>query len=141
VYTLFSMGFTKGHKKGFKKGYIPWNKGLVGTYSVNKGKKHPRWKGGKKFTSNGYVLIYRPNHPNARSGGFVLEHRLVMEKHLRRFLDKKEIVHHINQDKIDNRIKNLQLFANISDHQRNNNNLALKAKCPACGYGFNVFHG
>lgn len=68
------------------------------------------------MTKKGYVVEYRPNHPFCQRGGWILQHRLVMEDCLGRFLKKEEVVHHINGIKNDNRIENLELFANHSEH-------------------------
>ncbi len=72
------------------------------------GKNNPIWKGGKRIR-NGYIQILCPEHPFADSAGYIFQHRLVVEKKLGRILTKKEIIHHVNNIKIDNRIKNLEL--------------------------------
>lgn len=45
------------------------------------------------------------------------EHRYLMEQKLGRKLDRKEVVHHINGDRQDNRIENLEIMS-LSDHTR-----------------------
>lgn len=67
------------------------------------------WKGGRNIIRGGYVEIYCPNHPFARGGKYVREHRLIMENYLGRYLERWEVVHHINGIKDDNRIENLEL--------------------------------
>ena len=82
------------------------------------GSNNPKWRGGRPLTYEGYVQIYSPYHPYRNNYGYVLEHRLVMERHLKRFLTRKEVVHHINGIKDDNRLKNLKLFSGHSEHQK-----------------------
>lgn len=81
------------------------------------GDKHYQWKGGRNTNPGGYIIVFSPNHPfkMATGSGYVLEHRLVMEKHIGRYLRKDEIVHHINHIKTDNRIENL-IILNSSQH-------------------------
>ena len=80
------------------------------------GENAPAWKGGKRKHTEGYILLYSPSHPNKDNKLEVLEHRLVMEQHLGRYLTKKEVVHHINEIRTDNRIENLMLFPDNAKH-------------------------
>ena len=79
-----------------------------GCYGRQRGKKSPHWRGGRKKTRQGYIDIYMPGHPVGRS--YVLEHRLVMEDHLGRYLKAGEKVHHRNGVRDDNRPENLELW-------------------------------
>ena len=79
------------------------------------GKGHPGWGDGT-YLCKGYRYVYSPNHPNKTKQGYVAEHRLVMEKSLGRYLRKKEVVHHIDGNPLNNNIKNLVLFSRNSEH-------------------------
>ena len=126
------------------RGIVTWNKGLTKetdkrmeklAYNSAKtrkgkflGKNASYWKGGRINDKFGYTLIYSPAHPFKNYRKYVREHRLVMEQHLERFLNREEIVHHINGMKSDNRIENLKLFSNESKHQEFHHYIKFAAK-------------
>ena len=78
----------------------------------NKGKyKNPSIYGGhKKKRRDGYISVYMPDHPYATKDGYVMEHILVMENYIGRYITRDEVVHHINKIRDDNRIENLKLM-------------------------------
>lgn len=83
----------------------------------------PRWKGGRKVRKDGYILVVAPDdhpHPSDQhkpSGlKYILEHRLVMEQKLGRYLLPTEVVHHIDEDPSNNDPDNLMLFASQLEH-------------------------
>jgi hypothetical protein len=55
-----------------------------------------------------------PDHPARMSRGYVLQHRLVMEDKLGRFLTPDEVVHHVDRNPRNNHIDNLELHTRES---------------------------
>ena len=108
---------------------IAWNKGLTkadprvksycnsegcknsqftsGPRLHTRGENHYNWKGGR-IIYKGYVYIRQPTHIHAKNG-YVLEHRLLIEKEINRLLTSTELIHHINKIGTDNRLENLKL--------------------------------
>lgn len=75
-----------------------------------RGSNAPNWKGGRTL-STGYVRIRAADHPRTHSKNpYVLEHILVMERVLGRYLEPNERVHHKNGIRDDNRPDNLELW-------------------------------
>lgn len=77
------------------------------------------------ITRQGYRYIEYPQHPNATSRGYILEHRLLMECILGRFLDRDEFVHHFDGNKLNNSPGNLGIM-DKREHARYHGNLREK---------------
>ena len=92
-----------------------FRKGLCAVHDRQKQKEIPlhkvkpiRKSGEGTISTNGYkVFTKRINGEKV----YLYEHRLVMENHLGRKLLPHENVHHINGDRLDNRIENLELWS------------------------------
>lgn len=79
-----------------------------------RGEEHGSWKGGTVTTGGYRAIRLYPDDPyfcmlNKRSDHYVLEHRLVMARHLGRPLEDWESVHHKDANRTNNAIENLQL--------------------------------
>lgn len=96
------------------------------------GDGNPKWRGGRTVSIHGYIYALAPDHPHATQRGYVMEHRLVMEQTIGRYLEAHEQVHHINHVRDDNRPENLQLMADIHEHRRLHGDVR-DVPCGTCG--------
>jgi len=88
--------------------------------------EQPMWKDGTKEVK-GYLYRRTKDHPNgSKHGGYVAEHRLVMEIKIGRYLTRAEVVDHIDGDTKNNHPDNLRLFQNNAEHLR----VTLAGRCP-----------
>ena len=77
------------------------------------------WKPTRIRTPDGYIRLQisrKSPYYKMSDDGKILEHRLVMAKHLGRCLEPWEIVHHKNGIRDDNRIENLELIPSQAKH-------------------------
>lgn len=97
-----------------------------------KGERGSNWKGGRRIDPNGYVLKWCPDHPTRANTTkpYVLEHRLVMEEMLGRYMEPHETVHHKNGIRDDNRPENLELWA--GSHKSGQRANEGSKHCPTC---------
>lgn len=85
---------------------------------------------------NGYVFTVVHGHPMADSRGRVLLHRYVMSLHIGRVLEKNEVVHHINGDRLDNEIENLKILSPGEHAVLHRPPKYIDLQCDQCGNGF-----
>ncbi len=85
-----------------------------------------------------YKYAVVPEHPKAIRGGYVLEHRVLMENHLGRILKDDEIVHHMDNNGLNNSISNLKVMES-TEHRRlhaTTGRTCVDLICPNCGKVF-----
>jgi len=93
------------------------------------------WNIQRIISKGDYNYAVVPEHPRCIKYGYVLEHRVIMENHLGRTLSANEVVHHINEDKKDNRLENLQVMTNEEHHVLHalqKGLVCVEMKCPYC---------
>lgn len=65
---------------------------------------------------NGYKLIYKDGHPNSMTSenwnGWIYEHIYIMSEYIGRPLNEDEVVHHLDENKSNNKLENLVLLNN-----------------------------
>ena len=96
----------------------------------------PKWKGGRLVYQDRVLVFIKPNHRffcmvsrpikdiyGNLIGGYISEHRLKIADYLNRPLSKNEIIHHKNRLPNDNRLENLELYINHSQHLKEHWNL------------------
>jgi hypothetical protein len=110
--------------KGQPRKFISGHNGRGKKYFTSKGKR-------RIVRPDGYIHIRVIGHHRANSLGYISEHIVVMENAIGRFIKFPEVVHHIDENKSNNYVGNLMLFAtremHINYHKR------LKA-FQACGH-------
>lgn len=122
--TLINLVEIYGHNKTLFSRILKRNgfQSRISKETGKTGKYASRFMGGRYLNHKGYVCLYMPEYKWCHKGGWIQEHRYVMQEHLGKRLLPKEHVHHINGVKTDNRIENLMVMG-ASEHSKHHNNL------------------
>jgi hypothetical protein len=81
------------------------------------GERHHNWQGGRFVNEDGYVMVAKSLIPPEflpmlnKGQKTLFEHRLVMAMHLGRPLESWEVVHHVDHNRSNNDISNLELHS------------------------------
>ena len=99
------------------------------------------WKIEKIVSKGQYKYAVVKNHPKRTKNGYVLLHRIIMENYLGRLLEDDEIVHHLDYNKLNNKLSNLELMLSIEHvklHMKDKVRKYVLLKCPWCNIEFEL---
>lgn len=120
---------------GGKTSVVRWN---IPRYSLKKGDHRKFLVGhtsrgpqfGRIVGKNGYVFVQAPGHPRCRKyKNYVLEHILVAERALGRFLVGQEEVHHVDEIKSHNENSNLVICQDRAYHMLLHQRMRSRSAC------------
>ena len=101
---------------------IEWTESKRGRHNNHAtASKTGRWNKGKLMSAEGYVKIrVGKTHPFSDPNGYIYEHKLVIISAYGIEYIKGKIIHHINGDKTDNRLENLEVISRCSHNKHHN---------------------
>jgi hypothetical protein len=127
--TWFGKKFSPEHREKLRFAHL----GLKQTEETKRkrresyhGEKVYQWNGGIGHHSEGYIFQAVKDHPFRDRRGYILQHRLVIESCLGRYLKKSEQCHHLNGVRSDNRPENLMAFTSRGTHIRFERGFAIR---------------
>jgi hypothetical protein len=129
---------SKGRKIGYLRRFLNSSHALRARNQT--GENNSQWKGGEPVQDkDGYWLIYSPDHPHRNSRNKLFLHRLLYENYLSIMFDEQVYlpegseIHHINKDKEDNSLINLQFMPNVVEHRKEHRKNYDGVICSICG--------
>ncbi len=93
------------------------------------------------ISGDGYWMITPPKKYKGKTyigGRYVYEHRLLMEQKIGRLLTKQEHVDHINRNRLDNQIENLQILDPVMHGKKDAVWGQPNVVCLNCKKGFHI---
>ena len=105
--TRTKEGYVKGQPRRFVAGH---------SLRDLHGDKNSQWQGGTTFHDAGYRLLKQPDHPRAKSNGYVFEHLVIAQRALGKPLPVGAVVHHVNGVRHGNHNTNLVICQDQAYH-------------------------
>ncbi len=90
----------------------------------------------KSLICGGYLWFFDSEHPMRHSSGHVLYHRHVAAMREGRWLSSKELVHHIDENKLNNAPENLQIVDCATHNKLHGKLKNVEIVCKNCGEKF-----
>lgn len=129
---------SKGRRVGYLRRFLNSAHALKARNQT--GENNSQWKGAQpRQDKDGYWLIHSPDHPNRNNENKVFLHRLIYEHYLsilfdeQVYLPKGSEIHHINKNKEDNSLINLQFMPTRREHKKEHRKNYDGVICKTCG--------